>query len=123
MGGQATILKTGIIYINASEMPWVLTMVDVKTNLQQKKITCRQAKDCTAAPAQGATAPKRKGGGNYPALTDVNKKYNEEQFTALVSAGRRMMPSFNQLSASEKKALASLFLILNQNSPRNLLRR
>ena len=36
-GGPGYDPETGIIYINASEMPWVLTMVDVKTNLQQRK--------------------------------------------------------------------------------------
>ena len=56
--------------------------------------------------------PQRQGGGNFPTLIGVNKKYNEEQFVQLVSSGRRMMPAFSQLAESEKKALASFILDL-----------
>jgi hypothetical protein len=52
----------------------------------------------------------QKGAGNYPALIDINKKYSEEQFNALLTGGRRMMPAFSQLSATEKKAIASFIL-------------
>ncbi|HNP22449.1 MAG TPA: PQQ-binding-like beta-propeller repeat protein [Panacibacter sp.] len=109
-GGPGYDPETGIIYINASEMPWVLTMVDVKNEPAAKENNLQAGKRLYSSTCARCHGPERKGGGNYPALTDVNKKYNEEQFTALVSAGRRMMPSFNQLSASEKKALASFIL-------------
>ena len=37
-------------------------------------------------------------------------KYNEATFKALISSGRNMMPSFNQLSEGEKTALATYIL-------------
>lgn len=111
-GGPGYDPETGIIYINASEMPWVLTMVDVKDQPAQKENNLQAGKRLYSSTCAQCHGPERKGGGNYPALTDVNKKYNEEQFTALVTAGRRMMPSFNQLAVSEKKALASFILNL-----------
>jgi quinoprotein glucose dehydrogenase len=40
----------------------------------------------------------------------IDKKYNEDQFTEIISAGRRMMPAFTQLSETEKQALASFLL-------------
>ncbi len=53
---------------------------------------------------------ERQGSGNYPTLIDVNKKYNEQQFAALVTSGRRMMPAFKHLAPSEIQALASFVL-------------
>lgn len=111
-GGPGYDPETGIIYINASEMPWVLTMVDVRDEPAQKENNLQAGKRLYSSTCAQCHGPERKGGGNYPALTDVNKKYNEAQFAALVTAGRRMMPSFNQLAASEKKALASFILNL-----------
>jgi len=54
--------------------------------------------------------PNREGGGNYPTLIHVNKKYSETQFYELISSGRRMMPAFKQLSEEERKAIASYVL-------------
>jgi quinoprotein glucose dehydrogenase len=52
----------------------------------------------------------RKGGGNFPSLIGVAKKYNEEQFLTLINSGRRMMPAFKQLGGAEKGALAAYVL-------------
>lgn len=54
--------------------------------------------------------PERKGGGSFPSLIDVNKRYNEPDFHQLISNGRRRMPSFNRLSEEEKNAIASFIL-------------
>jgi quinoprotein glucose dehydrogenase len=54
--------------------------------------------------------PNRQGGGNYPSLIGVKKKYTEDQFLTLISSGRRMMPAFKQLSLSERQALAAFIL-------------
>jgi quinoprotein glucose dehydrogenase len=109
-GGPAFDPTSGILYVNANEMPWVLTMVDVKekpikleTNLQAGERLYRSS----CMPCHG---PDQKGAGNYPALIDINKKYTEQQFTALLTGGRRMMPAFSQLSLTEKKAIASFIL-------------
>ena len=54
--------------------------------------------------------PQRQGGGNFPGLMTVQKRYTEDQFLQLLVTGRRMMPGFAQLSAGEKKALAAFIL-------------
>jgi quinoprotein glucose dehydrogenase len=51
-----------------------------------------------------------KGGGNFPSLVGVSRRYNEDQFLGLISGGRRMMPAFKQLSDAEKGALAAFVL-------------
>lgn len=50
------------------------------------------------------------GAGLAPSLKGLGKKFNEVTFKQFISEERGMMPSFNQLSASEKTALASFVL-------------
>lgn len=109
-GGPAVDPITGIIYLNASEMPWVLTMVDIKDKPVTAETNLQAGKRLYTTTCMTCHGPKRQGGGNFPTLIGVNKKYNEEQFVQLVSSGRRMMPSFSQLAESEKQALASFIL-------------
>ncbi len=109
-GGPAYDPLTGILYVNASEMPWILTMVDVKnkpktieTNLQAgTRLYNNNCMSCHGA--------KREGSPNYPVLIGLNKKYNQQQFEQVVSSGRRMMPAFKQLNKEEMNALASFIL-------------
>lgn len=108
-GGPAYDPGTGIIYINANEMPWVLTITDVKkipaveTNLQAgQRLYTNTCMSCHG--------PNREGSGNNPALIGVNKKYTAQQLTELITTGRRMMPALSQLSESEKNAIASYVL-------------
>ena len=114
-GGPAFDPATGLLYINASEMPWVLTMVDTKKDKLPIAATVTNldaGKKLYAAGCMGCHGPNRQGGGNYPSIADAAKKYNEQQFTELLAAGRRMMPAFKQLTANEKQALASFILDL-----------
>jgi quinoprotein glucose dehydrogenase len=112
-GGPAFDQETGLLYVNASEMPWVLTMVDASKDLGSGggKVTMGEAgKRLYAGNCMVCHGANRKGGGNFPSLVEVGKKYNEEQFLGLISGGRRMMPAFKQLSESEKGALAAFVL-------------
>jgi quinoprotein glucose dehydrogenase len=115
-GGPAVDPGTGILYINASEMPWVLTMVDLKDKPVVAETNLQAGKRLYTTTCMACHGPERQGGGNNPTLIGVNKKYSEEQFMQLVSSGRRMMPAFNQLAESEKKALASFVLDLENKA-------
>jgi quinoprotein glucose dehydrogenase len=110
-GGPSFDPSTGILYVNASEMPWILTMVDVKTikkNIVEKNIDA--GKRIYTSTCMACHGPERKGSGNNPTLIDVNKKYTPTQFKELLVTGRRMMPALKQLSEGEKDALASFIL-------------
>ncbi len=113
-GGPAYDPETGIIYINANEMPWILTMIDVKkqetineTNLQAgQRLYSNTCMSCHGANMAGS--------GNYPTLININKKYSEQQVTEIITTGRRMMPALNQLSDGEKKAIVSYIMDNNK---------
>lgn len=113
-GGPAIDPETGILYINANEMAWVLNLVK-DTSSDQKEMTNYQAaallynKNC-----MGCHGPERLGSGDYPSLIGAEKKYNLSGFSELLSTGRRMMPGFGHLSKEEKTALAAM--VLNMKS-------
>jgi len=109
-GGAAYDPTTSIIYVNASEMPWILTMVEVKEKKTSRETNLEAGKRLYHSTCMTCHGTQRQGSGNFPSLIGVNKKYNDEQFASLISSGRRMMPAFNQLSSSEINALASFIL-------------
>ena len=120
-GGPAVDPATGIMYVNASEMPWVLTMVDVKDKVAASETNLQAAQRLYLTKCMACHGPERQGGGNFPPLVGMEKKYNEEQFAQLLTTGRRMMPAFNQLDSNEKKALASFILDIKQEQANNFI--
>ena len=113
-GGPAVDPETGILYVNASEMAWVLTLVDINDKPNTAETNLIAGQRLYKSTCMSCHGPERKGAGNYPTLMDVNKKYTEAQFDSLLTGGRRMMPALPQLAASEKQALASFILDIKQ---------
>ncbi len=115
-GGAAVDPASGILYVNSSEMPWLLTMIDKikgdNTTVKGMGQTV-YGKYCIAC-----HGPELKGNGSsFPSLVDIQKKYNQEQILSLLSTGKNMMPSFKQIGEKDKKALASFLL---NASPKSL---
>ena len=110
-GGPSFDPGSGILYVNASEMAWILTMVDVKKNtantLEKNIDAGKRLYTTTCMTCHG---PALQGSGNNPSLINVQSKYSESQFKDLLGVGRRMMPAFKQLSENEKEAIASFVL-------------
>lgn len=110
-GGPAADPTTGMLYLNANEMAWVLTMTPAPKAAAHEDFAHAGARlyrsNCMAC-----HGPDRKGAGNYPSLINVNKKYNLSSFLHLINTGRRMMPAFTQLDAETQQAIASYILEL-----------
>ncbi|MDP3469052.1 MAG: PQQ-binding-like beta-propeller repeat protein [Daejeonella sp.] len=113
-GGPSVDPESGIMYINANELPWIISMQDTRlekpvkaaqTNLDAGKTL--YVKNC-----QGCHGVDLKGSGNFPALLGLNNRFKEEDFKVLVSSGRKMMPAFKNLGENDKTALASYLLNL-----------
>jgi len=111
-GGPSFDPSSGVLYINATEIPWVVTMIDTlveklpnstQTNLQAgKAIYDKSCKGCHGADLKGS--------GNFPSLVNLQAKYTESKFKGIVSSGQRMMPAFKHFSEEDKTALASYLL-------------
>ena len=61
-----------------------------------------------------------KGGGHYPALLNMDKKYSRPAFDSLLLSGRRMMPSFGHLQEEERKAIASFILSVKDDQEKKV---
>jgi quinoprotein glucose dehydrogenase len=109
-GGPAFDKETGLLYINANEMPWILTMKEVDTAVSQHETRLQAGQRLYTANCVSCHGTQLQGGGNYPSLIGVNKKYSHNQFDELLQGGRRMMPAFKQLSAEERNSIASFIL-------------
>jgi quinoprotein glucose dehydrogenase len=106
-GGPAYDPATGLIYINANEMAWVMTMIDSKLDVSGVENFNQAGHRLFINNCMGCHGQDRKGTGNYPTLINITKKYHDDQIEALMQSGRRMMPSFKQLTDQERKAIVS----------------
>lgn len=109
-GGPAFDPETGILYVNANDIPWVLTLVDVVSKAPKKESNLAAGTRLYTQHCMACHGPDRRGAGNYPSIMGIASRYTEEQLSQLLATGRRMMPSFAQLSEAERKALASFLL-------------
>jgi quinoprotein glucose dehydrogenase len=109
-GGPAVDPSDATLFINASEMAWILQMLDVdnKSKLNENygvagaRLFKQNCMSCHGADLKGS--------GNYPSILNINKKLNEDQFIRFISAGRRMMPAFSFLKPEDKSAIAAYVL-------------
>lgn len=109
-GGPTFDPETGMLYVNANEMPWVLTAVDISNKPSSQESFEQAGKRLYQNNCMACHGPERQGSGNYPTLIGVEKKYTPAAFYTLVQSGRRMMPAFKQLNENEQEAIASYIL-------------
>ncbi|MEO6730963.1 MAG: PQQ-binding-like beta-propeller repeat protein [Ferruginibacter sp.] len=109
-GGPAFDMETGLLYVNANEMPWILQLKDVDNKTPRHENWQQAGKRLYTSVCMSCHGADRGGSGNYPALLNVSAKYSVEQFDQLIQTGRRMMPAFKHLSQEERNALASFVL-------------
>lgn len=110
-GGAAVDPETKILYVNCSEIPWAQVMIDVpKTPVNDNS---PQAIGHTVYNTNciGCHGAGLKGNGtSYPSLVNIGKKYSAAQLNSIITNGRNMMPSFKQISATDKKNLLAFLL-------------
>ncbi|MGZ5190982.1 MAG: c-type cytochrome, partial [Flavisolibacter sp.] len=96
-GGAAVDPETGMLYVNSSEVPWSMVMIDVpKTN--GTKSLKESGKSVYNKYCLTCHGPELKGNGpTYPSLISMEKKFTEEQTRKLLENGKNMMPSFKQI--------------------------
>lgn len=109
-GGPSYDPETGMLYVNANEMGWLVTMREMKAKTPEKENYLQAGIRLYEKYCVSCHGADRKGTGNYPTLIDVETKYTFTQALELLNAGRRMMPSFNYLADEEKQAVISYVL-------------
>jgi quinoprotein glucose dehydrogenase len=105
-GGSAFDEGTGLLYVNGNEMPWILTMVELKEGGTGPTAAGKRTYDRSCAVCHGAerTGDTLK---VFPSLVDVSKRLSREQVEEIIQHGKGVMPSFGSLSTAERKTLVA----------------
>ncbi len=109
-GGPAFDPETGVMYVNANEMPWILTMVENKDEGPKEENKLQAGTRLYKRHCRSCHGPALKGAGNVPSIVEAKTKYDGAGFATLVRSGVRMMPAFPQLADAELEAIASFVL-------------
>jgi len=115
-GGPAFDPSTGLLYVNANEMPWILTMVPREVQAARQETKGQAGARLYRANCMACHGPARQGSGENPTLIGVEKKYSPDKLRTLLQSGRRMMPAFAHLKASELEAVAAWVLGLEKEA-------
>ena len=106
-GGAAIDPKNGILYTNANEMAWILTMVELNPQNSATPVSLGQA--TYTANCAMCHGPEMKGDktGTYPTLIGVGRKYPRDQIKQIVENGKNFMPSWKHLGNNRIEAVIS----------------
>ncbi len=114
-GGAAFDPASDVLYVNSNDVPWIMTMVPTGEQVATEEVqrpdaafrTGRRAYRTNCMTCHG---PDRQGGGDYPSIADVGQRYTPDELLDLIESGRRMMPGFEHLPESQRKALVNFLL-------------
>jgi quinoprotein glucose dehydrogenase len=119
-GGAAVDPETAILYINSSELPWALTIINIPgkgndTSLRGmgEAVYGRYCVACHGADQKG-------NGSSFPSVLNMKSKYNAQQLWSIIEQGKNMMPAFAQIKGVDKDALLAFLLELEEKEPGTL---
>ena len=110
-GGAAVDPTRGVLYVNANEMPWILTMVRTEAEAGHPLSNGQQIYNQICAACHGITRdgdPARA----YPTLLNIGLKLKKTDIVDLLGHGRGNMPAFTFLSDAQRGAVADFVLDL-----------
>ena len=113
-GGPAWNPQTQTLFVNANEMPWILTMIEVKdestTNIGRGRGLYQQfCAGCHGAQMEGGFFM-----GNVPSLEGLNERFDQTTFVNTIKLGKGAMPAFSWLGSWQVDALKAYMLELEE---------
>lgn len=109
-GGPTFDPTTGMLYINANEVAWVIQAIPVTNDGINNETYAMAGQRLYQANCMTCHGPERKGSGNFPSIVNAKNKYTSLSLDTLLQSGRRMMPAFRQLDEIQRKAIAAFVL-------------
>ena len=105
--GGAAVDPDGVIYINSSEMPWLISLNEAKTPDGSDILT--PGAQLYASRCSACHGAQRKGNvaSGFPSLVDIGKKRQRDHVLKVITSGKGMMPAFKTLTVEEQKSLIS----------------
>ena len=107
--GGAAVDPRGILYVNANEMPWILTMVETEPEGGPPLSSGQRiyGQICAVCHGQNRSGDPARA---FPSLEKTAAKFKKPDIIQLLNSGRGMMPSFAFLSAEQKESVAGFLL-------------
>lgn len=109
-GGAAFDANTGMLYVNANEMAWILTMV---TTLDEKdEGTASLGKTAYMTNCGMCHGQERTGdpSGAFPSLVGLSDRLSEEEINQIIDNGKGRMPGFKYLPQETRNAILQFVL-------------
>ncbi len=103
-GGPAFDRETGLLYVNANEMAWILRMVTPPPAPKGNQAVSGQAlymRECVTCHKADRTG----GPPEFPSLVGVGDRYTNDEIKTLLSQGSGRMPSFARLGDPALRAI------------------
>ena len=107
-GGASVDTTTGVMYVNASDVPWIAAMREVARVPASRR--ARTGAAVYAAACASCHGRDRRGQERAPSLVQVGSRLSAEQLQQVIERGRGFMPSFANLPESDKAALIAYLL-------------
>ena len=117
-GGPSYDPQTGLLYVNANEMGWLVTMRDVQSEPLIEESYYDAGLRLYKKYCMTCHGADRKSKSDFPTLDSIQSKYNFTQIKELLSTGRGRMPSFNYITNEEKEAIISYLFKLDKEKRR-----
>jgi quinoprotein glucose dehydrogenase len=112
-GGPSFDPQTGILYVNANEVGWIVKATENKNEIPLNESLGQAGKRLYQQNCMVCHGAEREGSSNYPNLQKIQHKYSAGSFDTLILGGRRMMPGFAHLTRPQRTAIASFVLDIN----------
>lgn len=111
-GGAAVDRESAVMYVNASDVPWIAAMRDMRDAHDSAPAaavtsgTRSAGAEVYATYCAGCHRPDRRGDGDrVPSLVGVASRLTAGRMRRVIEHGRNFMPAFPSLSAAEKRAV------------------
>ncbi len=102
-GGSAFDPETGLLYVNANDVPWTGSLAESAAGTSGRQLYLRSCASCHGDNLQG-TPPQ------FPSLTDLQGRRSLQQILTIVRQGGGRMPSFPNLGTDTATSIAQYVL-------------
>lgn len=117
--GGAAVDPDGIMYVNANEIPFFISMRPIEIDGQEEFLASAGKRIYTLNACTSCHGADRAGTNVYPSLRNLGKTKTEKQVAALLKTGKGQMPAFPNISQEDMDALlAYLFDKTDVKNPR-----
>lgn len=107
--GGAAVDPSGVIYVNASDVPWIAAMRE-SAKIEPSTGSARSGTDVYATACASCHGPDRRGRDRAPSLLALGTRMSAEQLRQIIDRGQGFMPSFARLPEDEKQAVIAYLL-------------